>query len=156
MGTANLSAFIHQLTRGMAAETLAEQPDQQLVAQILAGRAGAAFEALVRRHGPMVYRVCWRTLQQAQDAEDAFQATFLILAQKPGAVRTHASRASWRHGVAHGVAVRARARAATRRRHERRAPAAQAVPSDEVTWGELRLILDAEVARLPEKWRLPL
>src|SRR5262249_14743239 len=91
----HLSTFIRQLTSGMAAETLADQSDQQLVAQLLAGRAEAVFEALVRRHGPMVYRVCWRVLQQEQDAEDAFQAAFLVLAQKLHTVRKHTSLASW-------------------------------------------------------------
>ncbi|MCI0464783.1 MAG: sigma-70 family RNA polymerase sigma factor, partial [Gemmataceae bacterium] len=153
---ANLSAFIRRLTRGMAAETLGDQSDRQLVERFLSERDEAAFEALVRRHGPMVYRVCWRVLQQDQDVEDAFQATFLMLAQKLRTVRKHASLASWLHGVAHRVALKAQAQAATRRRHERRAPLPRAVPPNEVTWRELRVILDAELARLPEKWRLPL
>jgi RNA polymerase sigma factor (sigma-70 family) len=104
----------------------------------------------------MVFRVCWRILQQPQDAEDAFQATFLVLAQKLRTMREHASLASWLHGVAHRVALKAKAQAATRRRHEQRASVAQAVPPDEVTWRELRAVLDAELALLPEKWRLPL
>ena len=77
----------------------------------------AVFTALVRRHGPMVYRVCWRVLQQEQDAEDAFQATFLLLAQKLHTVRKQDSLASWLHGVAHRVALKAKAQGATRRRH---------------------------------------
>jgi RNA polymerase sigma factor (sigma-70 family) len=104
----------------------------------------------------MVYRVCWRVLQQEQDVEDAFQAAFLVLAQKLRSVRKHASLGSWLHGVAHRVALKARARAATRRRHERRQAASLVVPADEVTWRELRLALDAELAQLPDRWRLPL
>src|SRR5947209_16048369 len=118
MATARMSAFLRRLTRGMAAEMLAEQADRQLVERLLAGRDEAAFEALVRRHGPMVYRVCWRVLQQAQDAEDAFQATFLLLARKLSAVTRRDSLASWLHGVAHRVALSARRQAARRRRHE--------------------------------------
>ena len=104
----------------MAAGTLNEQTDRQLVEQFLARREEAAFEAIVRRHGAMVYRVCWRVLQQSQDTEDAFQATFLLLAQKLRTVRRHDSLASWLHGVSHRVALQAKARAARRRRHEQR------------------------------------
>ena len=63
MTTANVSAFLRRLTRGMVAETLADQSDRQLVEQFLAERGEAVFEAIVRRHGAMVYRVCWRVLQ---------------------------------------------------------------------------------------------
>ncbi len=104
----------------------------------------------------MVYRVCWRVLQQDQDAEDAFQATFLLLAQKLQTVRKQASLGSWLHGVAHRLALKAKARALTRGRHERRAAASRAVPGDEVIWRELRALLDAELARLPDRWKLPL
>src|SRR5215208_4617424 len=144
MATANVSAFLRRLTRGMVAETLADHSDRQLVERLLARPDEAVFEAIVRRHGPMVYRVCWRVLQQEQDTEDAFQATFLLLAQKSHTVRQQASLASWLHGVAHRVALQAKDRAATRARHECRAAASRAVPADEVPWRELRVILDAE------------
>src|ERR1051325_855187 len=112
------NGFLRQLARGMAAERLGEQADRELVGRLLAGPDESAFEALVRRHGPMVYRVCWRVLQHAQDAEDAFQATFLVLAQKLHTVRKQDSLASWLHGVAHRLALKAKAQAALRRRHE--------------------------------------
>src|SRR6516164_9696785 len=99
MARASMSTFLRRLTRGMAAETLRDQSDQQLVERLLAGRDEAVFEAIVRRHGPMVYRVCWRVLQQEQDAEDAFQAAFLVLAQKLHTVRKQDSLASSLHGV---------------------------------------------------------
>src|SRR5438105_10121481 len=121
MARTNLNAFVRRLTREMAAETLGDQPDRKLVECLLGGRDDAAFEALVRRHGPMVYRVCWRVLQQAEDTEDAFQATFLVLARKLATVRKRHSLASWLHGVAHRVALDAKANAARRRRHEARA-----------------------------------
>src|SRR5438309_4336818 len=155
MAAASMSSFLRRLTRGMAAETLQDQSDRQLVERLLAGRDEAVFEAIVRRHGPMVYRVCWRVLQQEQDAEDAFQATFLILAQQFRTVRRRASLASWLHGIGHRVALKARAQGATRRRHEQKATT-ENFPPDEVTWRELRAVLDAELAQLPEKWRLPL
>jgi RNA polymerase sigma factor (sigma-70 family) len=155
MATANVSAFLHRLTRGMVEETLADHSDRQLVERLLARPDEAAFEAIVRRHGPMVYRVCWRVLQQEQDTEDAFQATFLILARQSRTVRRPASLASWLHGIARRVALKARAHDAARRRHEQKAATAN-VPPDDVPWQELRGVLDAELERLPEKWRLPL
>src|SRR6516162_9086459 len=128
MATAKLSTFLRRLTRGMVAETLADQSDRELVERFLAGQDAAVFEAIVRRHGPMVYRVCWRVLQHHQDAEDAFQATFLVLAQGLRSVRKHASLASWLHGVAYRVALKSKAGAATRRRHEAQASACQTMP----------------------------
>src|SRR5262245_10284367 len=105
MSAANVDTFLRCLTRGMAAETLTHESDRQLVECVLNERDQAAFEVLVRRHGPMVYRVCWRILHHAEDAEDAFQATFLLLASKLGTVRKHHSLASWLHGVARRVAL---------------------------------------------------
>src|ERR1700738_2848412 len=106
MATASINALLRQLTRGMAAEALSGQTDQQLVERFLAEQDEAAFEAILRRHGPMVYRVCQRVLRQDQDAEDAFQATFLLLAQKLRTVRRLDSLAGWLHGVAHRVALK--------------------------------------------------
>src|SRR5947209_4701371 len=143
MATANGNEFLLRLTRGMVAATLKDWSDRQLVERFLAERDEAVFEALLRRHGPMVYRVCWRVLQQAQDAEDAFQATFLLLAQQLRTLRKHASLASWLHGVAHRVALKAKAQAATRRRHEQRARVFQSMSSDQLSWAEVRAILDA-------------
>jgi len=156
MAIAKLSPFLGALTRAMAAETLRHQSDRELLEKFLAGKDEAVFEALVRRHGPMVYRVCWRVLQHSQDSEDAFQATFFLLAQKLRTVRNRDSLASWLHGVAHRVALKAKAQAATRGLHERQAGTSEAVLPDEATWGELRTVLDAELGRLPERLRLPL
>ncbi len=140
----------------MAAAALHDHSDRQLVQRALVGQGEAAFQAIVHRHGPMVYRVCWRVLQHRHDAEDAFQATFLVLAEKLRAVRKHSSLASWLHGVARRVALKSRAQAAARRRREHEVAPLDALSPDEVTWGEMRLALDSELARLPDKWRLPL
>src|SRR5688572_7620134 len=121
MATTEMNSFVRRLARAMAAEGLDGQTDRQLVERLSADPDEVVFEALVRRHGPMVYRVCWRVLQHAEDAEDAFQATFLLLAQKLGTLRKKESLASWLHGVAHRVALDARKQAARRRRHEARA-----------------------------------
>src|SRR5262249_42496159 len=137
MATAQVSHFLRRLTRGMVAATLADQSDRQLVERFLAGQDEAVFEAILRRHGAMVYRVCWRVLQHHQDAEDAFQATFLVLAQRLRTVRKHASLASWLHGVAHRVALKSKGAAARRRRHEEQAAASQTMPPADVSWREV-------------------
>jgi RNA polymerase sigma factor (sigma-70 family) len=156
VSTARLSDFFRRLTRGMAAQTLGDHSDRQLVRRALSSRDEAAFQAIVLRHGPMVYRVCWRGLRHAQDAEDAFQATFLVLAQRLRTLRKHASLASWLHGVAHRVALKARARAAAERRRQHEASLPESTPPDDLPWREVRAALDGELNRLPEKWRLPL
>ena len=94
MAWADLGTFLRRFLRGAAAQALADQSDGRLVERLRAGRDEAAFAAVLARHGPMVYRVCWRVLQHDQDAEDAFQATFLTLAQRPSAVRRGAALAS--------------------------------------------------------------
>jgi RNA polymerase sigma factor (sigma-70 family) len=156
MAAVQLSTFLDQLTGRMAAGSLAALTDRQLVERALAGPDEAVFRVLVRRHGAMVYRVCRRVLRHHQDAEDAFQATFLVLARKLGSVHTRTSLASWLHGVARRVALQARDRAALRRRHEQQVVAPREVPPDDVAWGEVRAVLDDELVRLPEKWRQPL
>jgi RNA polymerase sigma factor (sigma-70 family) len=131
-------------------------PDAQLLEQFAASRDEYAFAALLKRHGPMVLAVCRRVLNDAHDAEDACQATFLILARKAGSVCRHASVASWLYGVAYRTALKARAAVARRRRAEREATPARAAEPDadrEALWRDLRPVLDEEVARLPEKNR---
>jgi len=117
--------------------------------------AGAAFEALVARHGPMVLRVCRGALGDRHDAEDAFQAVFLVLARKAGSIRDRDSVASWLHGVALRVAARARAAGARRRRHERLgAGAAGRSEGDDGRAGIASEVHEA-VGRLPEFLRAP-
>jgi RNA polymerase sigma factor (sigma-70 family) len=145
--------FLRRLTRGMAAAVPLDDSDADLVRRFLSHRDPAVFETLVRRHGAMVYRVCWRILQHQQDAEDAFQATFLLLAADLRSLRRRASLAAFLHGVARRVALKARARAAARRRRERDTPPRAA---EDPSWQELRAALDAELAALPERWRSPL
>ncbi|HZY84554.1 MAG TPA: sigma-70 family RNA polymerase sigma factor [Gemmataceae bacterium] len=154
MSHATAAALFRQVRGLVAAQAADAAPDPALLERFRIGDA-AAFEALVRRHGPMVLRVCRRVLGNPHDAEDAFQATFLVLAQKAGAIRKGASVASWLHGVAYRVSCKARARLARPRPMCGRPPA-QGDAADEVSWREVRSVLDAELGQLPEECRAPL
>jgi RNA polymerase sigma factor (sigma-70 family) len=128
--------------------------DAQLLERFLGDRDEAAFEALVRRHGPMVFGVCRRVLGGRHDAEDAFQATFLVLACEAAAVRNRGAVGSWLYGVAYRTAGKARARAARRRVQEREAAVSEA-RNDNHHHDDLARLLDLELSRLPEKYRGP-
>jgi RNA polymerase sigma factor (sigma-70 family) len=133
-----------------------------LLRRFASGRDPVALEVLVARHGPMVLGVCRRVLGNRHSAEDAFQATFLVLARKAGAIRDPDRLGPWLHGVAHRVAVRARADLARRNARERAGSEELAMETpatvDESGFDrlELRAALDEEVRRLPEKFRDPI
>jgi RNA polymerase sigma factor (sigma-70 family) len=133
-----------------------DQSDEALLERIAAQHDEAAFGALVRRYGPIVLGVCRRVVQQEQDAEDAFQATFLVLFRQAGSIRKRRSVGSWLYGVAYRIARKARAK---RARHAVRETELSDIPAPESTpawmWQELRLVLDEEVNRLPVKYRVP-
>src|SRR5262249_17475604 len=107
-----LGAALRHLRAAAETHRLDEATDAALLARFLATREAAAFAAVLRRHGPMVLTVCRRVLGHDQDAEDAFQATFLLLARKAASIRKHESVGSWLHGVAHRLALKARGRGA--------------------------------------------
>jgi polysaccharide export outer membrane protein len=116
----------------------------------------AAFEILMRRHGPLVWSVCRRLLASDHDAEDAFQATFLVLVRKASSIRKQASVASWLYGVAHRIARRACARARQRFGPELADAASSADVLSEASKREVQTILEEELAQLPERLRAPL
>ena len=130
--------------------------DAQLLQSFLARRDEAAFEALLHRHGPLVLGVCRRVLRNAHDAEDAFQATFLVLARNAGSIRSKQVVASWLYGVAYRTAMKARAMNAKRREKERKAgEMPRSEPPTDGNQEELLAQLDYELSRLPEKYRVP-
>jgi RNA polymerase sigma-70 factor (ECF subfamily) len=143
--------------RGLAASAAArELTDRQLLERFAARHEEAAFALLVRRHGPMVHGVCRRLLRHEQDAEDAFQATFLVLARRAGALTWRDSVGGWLYQVASRVALKARAQA-TRRLALERQVATMPVrsPTDAAARRELQELLDEELRRLPQKYRAP-
>src|SRR5262245_57618393 len=130
--------------------------DGQLLRQFLARRDEAAFALLLQRHGPLVLGVCRQVLRDTHAAEDAFQATFLVLARKAGSVRRRESLSAWLYRVAYNLARTARAGAARRQAHERQAVTmARAEAGDEAVRDDWQPLLHEEVNRLPAKYRVP-
>lgn len=109
------------------------------------------------RHDRLVWGVCYRVLGHVGDTEDAFQATFMVLARKAAVIVKEESLPSWLHGVAYRVSCRLRRHDAARRQREGRSPAREAAgDTQELAWSEVRQVLNEELACLPEKYRLPL
>lgn len=142
------------LLQGARASEWLQRTDAELLAEYLQEGSDLAFAALVYRHGPMVWRVCWQRLRHYQDAEDAFQATFLVLARRAADIRPPEMLANWLYGVARQTAQKASLMAA-RRRHRETSLTPQAgqpagTPTSEEEWVDW---LHEEVSRLPEKFR---
>jgi RNA polymerase sigma factor (sigma-70 family) len=152
------TAVVLKVIRSAAQSGLSGVSDGDLLRRFAAGNDQAAFAALVRRHGGMVLGVCRRVLPNLQDAEDACQTTFLILARKAQSQnRWQASVANWLYATARKVAHNALLAARRRARREARAAVPEAVPAlDEMTGRELLAALDEELDRLPPRYREPL
>jgi len=130
--------------------------DGQLLQSFIDRRDGVAVAALVRRHGPMVLGVCRRVLGSTHDAEDAFQATFLVLVRKAASIVPRELVGNWLYGVAYRTALEARARNARRRARERQVSEMPDAPTEpDAAWRELCPLLDRELTRLPDKYRAP-
>jgi RNA polymerase sigma factor (sigma-70 family) len=150
MATAQLDTLMRHL-KGLAAGR--QRTDRQLLEDFASRRDESAFTALLSRHGPMVLRVCRHVLHHEQDAEDAFQAAFLVLARHAASVRRRDTLAGWLCGVAYRTAMDAKRKAARRRTHEAklRGRTPSAAPSP--TWDDVQAVLDEEVQRLPGSLR---
>jgi RNA polymerase sigma factor (sigma-70 family) len=147
---------MNSVLRHLSRAALGGLTDGQLLERFLGRRDEAAFEALLRRHGPMVLGVCRRVLRHEQDAEDAFQASFLVFARKAGTVRPRELLGNWLYGVAYRTAMKARTMNARRRARELRASIkSTAETPTEDGWEELLPLLDEELHGLPDKYRVP-
>jgi RNA polymerase sigma factor (sigma-70 family) len=151
MAARQLNRVLQHLSTILDRQETAGMADTDLVKRYVQERDEAAFEAILRRHGPMVLGVCWRVLRNRQDAEDAFQATFLVLVRKASQLRSPGLVGNWLYGVAYRTALHARNAAARRRVEEAAVVARTEIPEDPCA--ELRAVLDRAVARLPEKYR---
>lgn len=131
-------------------------PDGVLLERFRARKDPDAFAALVERYGPLVLSVCRRVLQNLHDAEDAFQATFLVLVRKAGSIGKCESVGSWLYKVAYRISIKAKAGAARRYTQEMLVARFPVAETDrEREWNEIEPVLDEEVNRLPEKYRQP-
>src|SRR5262245_31193708 len=157
MATGQMSRVVRNLRRAAFLHDSGEMTDGQLLECFLARRDEAAFTALVRRHGPMVLGVCRRVLRNTQDAEDAFQATFLVLVRKAASLRQRELVGNWLYGTAYRAALEARTVNTSRRARERQVlqmPEGEA-PDQTDVWRDVRPLLDEELNRLPDKYRVP-
>ncbi len=153
MPTSPMSEIIRYLRSLQRLPEEADLTDGQLLDCYVSRRESAALEALVRRHGPMVWGVCSRILQNHHDAEDAFQATFLVLARKAASIRWGAKVGNWLYGVAHQTALKARATRAKRKMRERQVENMPEPAMAEQDGNDLQAVLDQELSCLPEKYR---
>src|ERR1700730_11237470 len=157
MATAQMDTVIRYLRRAALRQDVAGRTDGQLLASFIDQKEEAAFYDLVRRHGPMVFGVCRRLVRNHQDAEDAFQATFLVLARKASSVRPRERVANWLHGVALRTAMKAKSMTAKRQGREtqgRQRPEPEAAQPNE--WLDVQPLIDQELGGLPENYRLPI
>jgi RNA polymerase sigma factor (sigma-70 family) len=157
MADATLHTFVQQIRRAATCTANETTPDRELVTRFVQQRDETAFAELVGRHGGLVRNVCRNVLRNEADAEEAMQATFILLARRAGSLRDPDALASWLHGVAYRTALRARRDAGRRRAREAAVsvPAPACPPPVEASWRELQELLDRELQRLPEKLRAP-
>lgn len=155
MVQATLPSVVRRL-RKLSIEATRDLSDAQLLAQFTARRDEEAFAVLMNRHSRLVWSVCRNQLGHEQDAEDAFQATFLTLARNAGRIRKQSSLSCWLHGVAYRITLKTRREAARRRVRENKAATDETTPVvSEAAWRKLQGALDEEVQNLPEKLRVP-
>jgi RNA polymerase sigma factor (sigma-70 family) len=155
MADVALAGVVQEIRRLATAPEVRDRSDQDLLGEFQARRDQAAFAVLVERHGPLVLRICRHVLRHQQDAEDAFQATFLVLARRAGSIRKREALAAWLHGVAQRIAMQAKRTAARLRAREAQAapPSRQSAPDE--SWRETQAVLHDEIERLPAIYRTP-
>src|SRR5947209_883812 len=156
MATVRRAAALRPIDRLFGEGTLAGLSDARLLERYAAHRDELAFEALVRRHGSMVLGVCRRVLADPNDADDAFQAAFLLLARKARSIRVDGSIGGWLHRATWRIALQVRSDAARRRDRERRAAAQAGEAIAPGSWhDDTAAVIHQEIDRLPERYRRP-
>ena len=158
MPTGQADRLMPTLRRVVLARQSDARSDGDLLGAFVNARDAEAFAELVRRHGPMVLGVCRRVVGHRATADDAFQAAFLVLARRAASVRPRERVGNWLYGVAYRTALKARTVLARRRSREKQVdvmpePIAPAAPAP--AWTDLQPVIDEELARLPDKLRLP-
>src|SRR5271165_4401865 len=152
MATHPLNDVIQHLRRAVV-PVRDEMTDGQLLGTFLEQRDDAALAVLVRRHGPLVWGVCCRLLRHHHEAEDAFQATFILLIRRAATIREKEKVAHWLYRVAHQTALRARAIAARRNVRERQVTEMpEPAVAEQDLWSDLQPLLDQELSRLPDEY----
>jgi RNA polymerase sigma factor (sigma-70 family) len=150
MADARLGTVLRYLHEVSATQQYLEQTDRELLRAFSVNGDQAAFNALLKRHGPLVLAVCRRMLPDVQDSEDVFQATFLLLVRQAASIRRPESLASWLHGVVYRMSRHVQRAAARRRKHESQARGTQASnPSWTIAWQEVQVLVDEETQKLP-------
>ena len=150
------SAFDRLIQCMRGADAAHNATDGELLRAFTASDDQAAFAALTKRHGPLVLAVCRRILGNLEEAEDAFQATFIVLARQAATIVKKESLASWLHGVAQRVALNARRLSLRRHKYETQAKIMVSQnPAAEASWRDIQVVLDEEIQCLPEKYREP-
>lgn len=153
MADGHLSRVMDRVRRLIGADVHATSSDAHLLGRFQSSRDGEAFAVLLQRHGPMVQGVCRRVLGNEADADDVFQATFLLFARKADSIRQGTSLPAWLYRVAYRLALRARTDAVRRQQQERRAAIVFEPRESRDGWGDVRPVLDEELHRLPAKYR---
>jgi RNA polymerase sigma factor (sigma-70 family) len=157
MPTSQMSEVVRHLRSVVVLRDRPGLTDGQLLEDYISRRDEAALAALVRRHGPMVWGVCHRVLRNYHDAEDASQATFLVLVRKAGSIASRELVANWLYRVAYQTALKARTTAARRRAREKQlTQLPEPRLGQEERRSDLQALLDQELSRLPHKYRLPI
>jgi RNA polymerase sigma factor (sigma-70 family) len=155
MATKQMSEIFQQLRRAILLQDGAGLTDGQLLGCFIENRDETAFATLVKRHGPMVWGVCRRLLHNHHDAEDAFQATFLVLVRKGTGIKPREALANWLYGVARQTTLKARQTAARRKCREKQVTEMpEPATPEQHLWHDLQPLLDYELSRLPDKYRV--
>jgi RNA polymerase sigma factor (sigma-70 family) len=154
MAAGQLTGVLHQLRKSMLLRERSNLRDEELLREFVSRRDHVALEAILHRHGAMVWGVCRRVLSHHHDAEDAFQATFLVLVRRAASIASPELLANWLYGVAHQTALKGRATAIKRKGRERQvADMPDPAMLAQEQWNDVLPLLDQELSRLPDIYR---